>query len=82
MNAGEKSPYASSNRRRGKGSILNAPLFFFQAEEQDCPDGPVRLCTPKAGGPGSIPDQETRSHMLQLKILCTATQTWHSQKLN
>ena len=23
----------------------------------------LRLCTPNAGGPGSIPGQETRSHM-------------------
>ena len=23
----------------------------------------IRLCTPNAGGPGSIPDQGTRSHM-------------------
>ena len=26
----------------------------------------LRLHTPKAGGPGSIPGQGTRSHMLQL----------------
>ena len=28
----------------------------------------LRLRTPNAGGPGSIPGQGTRSHMLQLKI--------------
>ena len=28
----------------------------------------VRLCTPNAGGQGSIPGQGTRSHMPQLKI--------------
>ena len=27
----------------------------------------LRLHTPNAGGPGSIPDQGTRSHMLQLR---------------
>ena len=44
--------------------------------------------TPKAEIPGSIPGQGTRSHMLQLKILCAetkikiscaATETQHSQ---
>ena len=46
----------------------------------------LRLCTPNAGGPGSIPGQGTRSHrlqlrvcMLQLKITHAATKTWHSQ---
>ena len=46
----------------------------------------LRLCTPKAGGLGSIPGQGTRSHMLQLrfhmlqlKILCAPTKTWSSQ---
>ena len=28
----------------------------------------LRLLAPNAGGPGSIPDQGTRSHMLQLKV--------------
>ena len=32
----------------------------------------LRHCAPNAGGPGSIPGQETRSHMLQLKILHAA----------
>ena len=48
----------------------------------------LRLLTPNAGGPGSIPGQGTRSHMLQLrvhinshtlKILCAATKTQRSQ---
>ena len=34
----------------------------------------LRLCTPNAGGPGSIPGQGTRFHM------CAATKTWHRQK--
>ena len=41
-----------------------------------------RLCTPKVGDPGSIPDQGTRSHMsliLQLKILHAAVKTQCSQ---
>ena len=29
----------------------------------------LRLCSPKAGGPGSIPAQGTRSHMPQLRVL-------------
>ena len=36
----------------------------------------VRLSTPDAEGLGSIPGQETRSHMPQLKISCAATKTW------
>ena len=46
----------------------------------------LRLHTPNAGGPGSIPSQATRLHMLQLKVLHTtvkiphtATKTWCSQ---
>ena len=47
----------------------------------------LRLCTPNAGGLGSIPGQGTRSHMLQrriralqLKIPRAATKTWCSQR--
>ncbi|TEA30168.1 hypothetical protein DBR06_SOUSAS4810039, partial [Sousa chinensis] len=29
----------------------------------------LRLCAPNAGGPDSIPDQATRSHMPQLRVL-------------
>ena len=32
-----------------------------------------------AGGPGLIPGQGTRSHMLQLKIPSVTTKTQHSQ---
>ena len=39
----------------------------------------IRLCTPNTGGPGSIPGQGTRFHVLQLKILNVATKTRHSQ---
>ena len=39
----------------------------------------LRLCAPYAGGPGSIPGQGTRSHVLQLKIPHSATKTWSSQ---
>ena len=28
----------------------------------------LRLCTPNTGGPGSIPGQGTRCHMLQLRV--------------
>ena len=28
----------------------------------------LRLCTPNAGGPGSIPGQGTRSYMPQLRV--------------
>ena len=34
---------------------------------------------PKAGGPGSIPDQGTRSHMLQLRVLMPQLKTWCRQ---
>ena len=37
----------------------------------------LRLCTPNAGGPGSIPGQGTRSHMPQLKILHDTTKISH-----
>ena len=67
------------------------------ASAGECGDFPVvqwlRLCALSAEGPGSIPGQETRSHILQLrvcmpqlkiwhaitKIPCTATKTRHSQ---
>ena len=39
----------------------------------------LRLSALNAGGLGLISGQGTRSHMLQLKILRTATQTWHRQ---
>ena len=39
----------------------------------------LRFCAPNAGGPGSIPRQGTRSHVLQLKIPHSATKTWSSQ---
>ena len=42
------------------------------------PEG-LGLCTPNAGGPGSIHGWGTRSHMLQLKILGVATKTQYSQ---
>ena len=34
----------------------------------DFPDGQVDIHIPNAGGPGSIPGQGTKSHMLQLKV--------------
>ena len=39
----------------------------------------ITFYTPNTGGPGSIPGQGTRFHMLQLKILNVATKTRHSQ---
>ena len=57
--------------------------------QQDFPGSLVaKICTPKAGGPGSIPNQGNRFHMLQLrvhmpqgrwKILCVTTKTQQSQ---
>ena len=38
-----------------------------------------RFCTPNTGVTGLFPDQGTRSHIPQLKILHTATKSWHSQ---
>ena len=40
----------------------------------------LRVCTPNAGGSGSMPGQGTRSHILQLKILYATTKAWHRQK--
>ena len=40
----------------------------------------LRLHAPKAGGPGSIPSQETRTHIvLQLKILQAAAKVEDSK---
>ena len=39
----------------------------------------LRLCAPNAGGPGSLPSQGTRSHVLQQKILCAPNKTCCSQ---
>ena len=39
----------------------------------------LRFYPPNAGGPGSIPDQGTRSHIPQLNILHATTKTWHSK---
>ncbi|TEA33198.1 hypothetical protein DBR06_SOUSAS8010047, partial [Sousa chinensis] len=41
----------------------------------------LRLCAPRAGGPGSIPFQGTRSHMPQLKIPHAATKRPHMPQL-
>ena len=50
---------------------------MFKLSSWDFPGVPVvkTLCS-KAGGLGLIPGQRTRSHMLQLKILCAATRTF------
>ena len=39
----------------------------------------LSLSDPNAGGLGLIPDQEIRSQMPQLKILCATRKTWCSQ---
>ena len=39
----------------------------------------LRLCTPSAGVPGSIPGQGTRSHMSQFKVLHAVTKTQNSK---
>ena len=42
-------------------------FFFFKLLRRDSLVAQwLRLCTPNAGGPGSILDQGTRSHILQL----------------
>ena len=41
----------------------------------------LKLCSPNAGGSGSIPCQGTRSHMLRLNILHATTKTWYSKML-
>lgn len=40
----------------------------------------LRFCAPTAGGPGSIPGQETRPCRPQLKVPHTADKTWHGQR--
>ena len=42
----------------------------------------LRLHTPNAGDPGSIPGQGTRSHMPQLKIPHAATKIEDAMQLN
>ena len=43
----------------------------------------LRLCPPKAGVPGSIPSQGTKSHMLQLKIpSATTKEILHAETKN
>ena len=39
----------------------------------------LRLCTPNAGDPGSIPGRGTRPHMQELKIPHSATKMWCGQ---
>ena len=39
----------------------------------------LRLQAPNEGGLGSIPDQRTRSPMLQIKIPHVTDKIWHSQ---
>ena len=40
---------------------------------------PLRLCVPKAEGPGLIPGQETRTHMLPLRVCMPQLKTRSSQ---
>ena len=52
----------------GTGSVGSGGFFpFWKTKEVDHGTSLVaqwlRLCTPNAGGPGSIPGQGTRSHM-------------------
>ena len=48
----------------------DAPCFFMKQELAGTSWVVqwLRLCAPNAGGPGSIPGQGIRSHMLQLNI--------------
>ena len=39
----------------------------------------LRVCSPSAGDPDSLPGQGTGSHMPQLRVLCAPTNTWCSQ---
>ena len=38
----------------------------------------LRVCAPNEEGPGSIPDQRTRSHIPQLRLNATA-KSWHGE---
>ena len=51
----------------------NLPAYKLRGHSGGFPRGPVaNIPSPNAGGPGSIPGQGTRSHMLQLKSLHAA----------
>ncbi|TEA36668.1 hypothetical protein DBR06_SOUSAS310070, partial [Sousa chinensis] len=41
----------------------------------------LRLHTPNAGGPGSIPGQGTRSHMLQLRVHMLQLKFLHAARM-
>ena len=52
---------------------------MIKQSDRDYPGGPLaKTVLPMPGGLGLILGQGTRSHMLQLKILCAATKTWCS----
>ena len=52
------------------------------ANAGECGDFPVvqwlRLCALSAEGPGLIPGQETRAHILQLRVCMPQLKTWHA----
>ena len=60
----------------GNTGALN--ISIYKNKDGDLPGGPVAktLCS-QSGGPGSIPGQGTRSHVLQQisKILCATAKT-------
>ena len=67
-----RSPYCKSALHQGMerdAGVLNFPHSPRAAEKGTvAPCGPwLSLRAPKAGGPGSTPGQETRSHITQLK---------------
>ena len=50
--------------------------FHFKGKVGNFPGSPVcNTPCPQCRGLGSVPGRGTRSHMLQLKILCVATKT-------
>ena len=76
----------ASYKQHGQAHSWSRNALLFKSTHGDFPSGPVAVCAPNAGGPGSIPGQGTRSQVLklrvcmpQLKLPRAATKTWSGQ---
>ena len=76
----------ASYRQQGQAHSWSRNALLFKSTHGDFSSGPVAVCAPKAGGPGSILGQGTRSQVLklrvcmpQLKLPRAATKTWSGQ---
>ena len=69
---GQKDERVLGSIKEGRSGCYRAESGDGESESasRNFPHGPVaRLCPSNAGSLGSIPGQETRSHMLQLSFL-------------